>query len=227
MLKGPYKNIRVGSIEAFDLARDSVIQLHILNLQLIAVLSALNLDKFNEWFKNKYTLTTKEESCRMKNVVTKYLNNLNGDLNSYMAKLGYFNFMKREDELPFEEIDLKNNVYLSIVNDKSFTDNDKFLSLASYFKLKLDAVGAKVEKASRSWKDEQFDEFKTRLSKVASLGVQKYPEIFRDYARICQKENIKWLPNRQYFLIRWHIYFTFILQTTIICMVKGVWYLWK
>ena len=105
MLKGPYKNIRVGSIEAFDLARDSVIHLHILNLQLIAVLTVLNSDKFNEWFKNKYALTAKEESCRMKNVVTKYLNNLNGDLNSYMAKLGYFNFMKREDELPFEEID--------------------------------------------------------------------------------------------------------------------------
>ena len=191
MLKGSYKNICVGSIEAFDSARDSVMQLHILNLQLIAVLSALEKDDFSKWFENKYYISTKEEACRIKKVALKYLNSLNGDLNTYMDKLGYFNFMKREDELPFEEIDLKHNVYLAIVNDKSFTDKKRFLSLSSYFKIKLDAVVAKVEKASQSWKDEQFDEFKLRIGEVASLGVQNYPKIFRDYARQRQKESTK------------------------------------
>lgn len=188
MLKGPYNNIRVGSIKSFDLARESVVELHLLNLQLIAVLSALEEDDFNKWFELNFSLTTKEESCRIKNVAIKYLGNLNIDLNTYMEKLGYYHFMKREDELPYEEVDLKNNVYLSIVQDKSFNDNDKFLSLSTYFKFKLDAVARKVELASQSWKDEQFDEFKERISKVAELGIQRYPNIFKTYAKIRQKE---------------------------------------
>ena len=133
MLKGPHKNICVGGIEALDLAHESVIQMHILNLELIAVLSALKGTKFSGWLEDKCGLNCAEEGCRVKNVALKYLGNLNADLNTYMAKLGYYNFMKREDELPFVEVDLKKNTYLAIVNDKTFSDGDRFLSLASYF----------------------------------------------------------------------------------------------
>lgn len=191
MLKGPHKNICVGGIEALDLAHESVIQMHILNLELISVLSALKGTKFSGWLEDKCGLNCAEEGCRVKNVALKYLGNLNADLNTYMAKLGYYNFMKREDELPFVEVDLKKNTYLAIVNDKTFSDGDRFLSLASYFNYKIDGIFAKVEKSSHSWKDEQFDEFKLRLSKISKLSAQRFPALFREYAKIRQKEEIE------------------------------------
>ena len=185
MLRGPYDGICVKKEGTLETASENVEKIFNLNLELLSVLKYLshNDNDFDKWHEDKTNLTLKETCEIIKNTVIPCLNSLNFDLNEYMQKLGLFYYKERKDELPFKSVDIKNNTFLNFIDLYYISKEDKFLSLSSYFRYKLENIMDTNKNLSKDWKDDQYLEYMQRFNSIVEFSLGKYPRIFKEYSK--------------------------------------------
>ena len=182
MLKSDFDEICVSDIEVLDKASLNVKKIFKLYNELSAVLDFLSETKFSYYFQERTNISTAQYSYIIKNSILKYINSLNYDLNSFMEKVGSFNFKERNDKLNFKEIDIKNHTYLSFLTSEQFSRQDKFLCLSCYFTFKIDGIKSSLKEIHMGWHDKQFVEYAKRVNTALNLSLKHFPKIFKDYS---------------------------------------------
>lgn len=108
----------------------------------------------------------------------------------HIEKVGSEFFPKDIKEiLKKERIVIEDDVFLSFVTWRPFPKEDKFLSLASYFSFRLDAIDTALKKL----KDDNFENqlFKKKMESTVNFSLNSFPKIFKEYAKFKDKERDK------------------------------------
>lgn len=190
MLKGPCKDVNIGSIYAINGATENLKKVNVVYRELLAVLQFLdkNDKKFSKFFMAKTKMPIRVEIEKVKKVALGNLNDLYADYNVFLDNIGYYSSVERVDKLPTESADISDNPYFAMLDDIFLDEEEKYLSLSAYFHIKLDAINHQTENINTFWKDEQFDEYKERLYDSIDFSLGKYPKLFKDYGHFCAKE---------------------------------------
>ncbi len=147
--------------------------------ELATVLAFLDASRFSIYFQKRMGVTPKEYTKILERAVLKHI-----------EKVGSEFFPKDIKEiLKKERIVIEDDVFLSFVTWRPFPKEDKFLSLASYFSFRLDAIDTALKKL----KDDNFENqlFKKKMESTVNFSLNSFPKIFKEYAKFKDKERDK------------------------------------
>lgn len=189
MLRGKLEDVSVGNILVLERANRSIDRLHCVYMELVGVLLYLekNNHDFAKFFEQKTNLFPREECGLIKNSICRFLKDLRVDLNDFLSQLGYYSSTKRKDDLPFKSISVKNNLRLSMLNSKNYSQEEKFKNLSSYFDYRITEIKETTKAIGMSWKGEQFQDYSTRMDNAINYSLKDVPEIFGEYSKIIKE----------------------------------------